>query len=59
MCFQSAVSLIKLGALSGPQKAKLKKKLQECKKTLQARMNDVDRAIKVVGKRQKAKRRRA
>ena len=56
MCF--APELINLGELSAPQKAKLKRKLKDCKQILATRLKDVNQVLKQLDKKPKARRRR-
>ena len=53
MCF--APDLINLEELSAPQKARLKRKLQDCKQLLATRMKDVDQVLKKLGKKSKGR----
>ena len=46
MCF--APELINLGELSASQKAKLKRKLQDCKQILATRLKDVNQVLQKV-----------
>jgi len=56
MCF--APELINLEELSAPQKAKLKRKLQDCKQLLATRLKDVDQVLRKLKKKSKGRRRR-
>jgi hypothetical protein len=56
MCF--VPELINLEELSAPQKAKLKRKLQDCKQILATRLKDVDQVLKKLEKKSKGRRRR-
>ena len=56
MCF--APDLIEIKELTPAQKAKLKRKLQQCKDLLQSRMDDVEQTLKKLGRKTKASSRR-
>jgi hypothetical protein len=56
MCF--APELINLGELSASQKAKLKRKLRDCKQILATRLKDVNQVLQKLEKKPKGRRRR-
>jgi hypothetical protein len=55
MCF--APDLIDLKELTPAQKARLKRKLQQCKDLLQTRLKDVDQTLKKLERKAKTSRR--
>jgi len=56
MCF--AADLIEIKELTPAQKAKLKRKLQQCKDLLQTRLKDVDQTLKKLERKTKVSGRR-